>query len=243
MNFLDKAFFELQLDFARAVAKHYAIPFEEALYKYTSIYTRLIGFSDFDPPRQDHPNWQKFLAAFPNEENKQVDYIFSAYLEYEQNKPVVDDGQKKFGCFSYAYMAKDNKFALHFNNVDPQGNLGRDRVAVRLEELKEMFSEMKREQKPEALVYVTSWLLNIGAFTRLLPPTFVNSQTLRDKGAAQDNGWWGQFVDRNGLLKHDLAQKLRENMKQYFPKIDEYFPLKTMRAVAPQQVFYDFYQI
>jgi hypothetical protein len=243
MNLLDKAFFELQLDFADVLAKHFEISFEESLYAYTSIYTRLIGFSDFNPPHADHPKWQTVLKDMPINSAARLDYVYELYLEYEKNKRPTDNGQKLFGCFSYAYIADKDKFALHFTNADPQGNLGRDRVQQRMLDLKELFVSMKNEDHPTALVYVTTWLLGIEAFCRLFAPAFISSQQLRDKGTAQDNGWWGQFLDKEHRLKTDMAAKLRENMKTKRSSIDEYFPLKTMRAEASQQAFYDFYRL
>ncbi len=237
-----KDFFALQLDFAQVLAAYESISFTDALFKYTTIYNRLIGFSDFEPPSQNNPRWLAILANWPQDTSAALEYVYALYQDFEAHKPsVADERLVRVGCFSYSYLPEKNMYALHFNNVDPAGNLGKDRVPVRMKELKELFLLMKQEQRPTAPVYVTTWLLTIEAFNRLFPAAFVESKKPRNKGMAQDNGWWGQFIDKNGMLKVELAEQLRENMKSKRELVDEYFPLRTMRAEAPQRVLEEFY--
>jgi hypothetical protein len=239
-----KEFFQLNLNFAYKIARHYQIPLAEAFYKYTSLYARLIGFSDTAPPSDDHEEWQKVLEDLPDDRQAQLDFIYKKYLDFEENKKQevsANNGQVCFRCFSYFYNADKNLFNLHFTNADPQGNLGRDRVEERMKDFRDLAAAIKKENKRGAGAYMTSWLLSTEAMKRILPPEFIASLKPRNKGVAQDNGWWGQFIDRQGNIKHDLAAQLLENANEHRLSIDEYFPMRTMRGEVPQEVLFDFY--
>lgn len=235
-----KEFFALQIKFAELVGKHCKIPFEKVLFSHTSLYTRLIGYHDEVAPNKSNPKWQEILRGLPKGFKEQTNYIYQKYLDYEKSKPKKTN-QKKFGCFAFSYHEKVNRFELHFSNSDPKGNLGKDRVKCRIKELKELFTTMKSCNKKGARVYLTTWLLGIEAFNRLYPPAFIKAAKPWTAQLAQNNAHWGQFVDRHGSLKKELAKQLLCNASECRSKINDYFPLPCFRSEVEQAVFYDFY--
>ena len=58
-----KAFFDLQLLFARRVTVLSGLPLTRALLEYTNLYVRFGLGRDFDPA---HPTWRAYLAGLPD---------------------------------------------------------------------------------------------------------------------------------------------------------------------------------
>lgn len=238
-----EAFFQLQVHFAHKIAAVYKIPIEKALFRYTSLYVRSIGYFDQQHPDENNPIWQSIIQNLPQSLEAQTEYFFQKHLEYEKKKLMKTpaSNQIMFGCFSYSFNQQKNDFALHFTNNDPEGNLGKSRIEYRQAELKALTESIKEMNKPSATIKTTTWLLSIDAFKRLLPPTFIATPKTKNAGLAQNNAWWGQFVDREGKFREELGEILLANASHYYENIDDYFPLKTLRAESTQEVFFDYY--
>jgi len=240
-----KDFFKLQLDFINLIKDHFNKDLKKCLFFYTCFYVRLLGFHDEHPPDEKDKRWQKIINKLPSDKNLWIDYFYKGYIKFEKNKPKQKkDNQVRFGrfsVFSYSYHKDENAFELHFGNRDPKGNLGRDRVSQRMFELKKMFKSMKSCKKRGAKVYLRTWLFNINAFQRLFPKEFWHSAGLWNKQLAQDLAHWGQFVDRKGNFKKELAKILLKKAKKKRKYINEYFPLPCKRSEVDQKAFYRFY--
>jgi len=238
-----KEFFILQLEFAKIISDKHALSLRESLFKYTSFYVRLLGFSDENPPVATNPDWMKIIAEMPGDQKKQEDYFYNRYLEYENNKQQ-SSSEHSFGCFSYVFDTNSNKYELHFDAIDPKGNFGKDRVDARMKELQEMFVSLRREERQDATFFVRTWLLNIEAFNRLFPKEFITTAKKLQINLAQNNSHWGQFVDRHGYLKKDLADKLLITaLEKHFDHINDYFPLPALIAETSLNHFYTFYNV
>lgn len=231
-----KVFFELQLNFAEQVAPHFNLSFQDSLFQFTSIYIRTLGFNDRQTPQVSNPAWLQFLEALPDTREGQVNFVFNRYQAYEESKPEQPD-KETYGCFSFTPHPEKQTFELHFANTDPEGNLGKDRVEARLSDLKSLASALQAQAQPNDTIFIYSWLLNIEAFQRLMPPTLINQTEVYTKNEAQSNAHWGQFVDRKGMLRTDLADKLLSSVRQRYDTINYYFPLKCLRAEMPVTEF------
>lgn len=243
MKLFDKDFFSLQLDFADIISKKHHLSFEVALFNYTSLYVRLIGFSDETPPLITNPLWQKIINNLQRGKEDRLEYIYREYQKYESNKSKTSNGTV-YGCFSYNFHKTTNDYELHFHNADPLGNLGKDRIESRISDLKHMFSTIKSEEKKDTTFFVRTWLLNIEAFRRLFPQQFILSAKPWGINLAQDNSHWGQFLDRNNKIKQSLADELINKAKDEFhEEINLYFPLQALIARSSLHPLYSFYGI
>lgn len=236
-----KVFFELQLNFAERVAPHFGLTFQDALFKYTALYVRLLGYNDQEPAKVSNPAWLTFIDALPDTRNAQVNFVFNRYQAFEETK-TDRPGQEKFGCFSFSHHTDKNAYELHFANVDPEGNLGADRVETRTTDLKNLAANLQTVAAADATLFACTWLLNIEAFQRLMPPGLLAKTEMYTKDEAQTNAHWGQFVDRHGVLRTDLAAQLMGNAEKKLELINYYFPLKCLRAEIPVSEFVAHYQ-
>ncbi len=243
MAIYSKDFFKLQLQFAQIISEKYECDFAEALFRFTSIYVRLLGFLDEDPPFRENTNWLKIVSDFPKNEDKQLEYIYIKYINHEKNRnrtPIANC----FGCIFFKYHSKTNQYELHYNALEKESGLGYNRIQERLSDLKQLFETIQKEEKPGSTIFVRTWLLNIKAFQRLFPKIFIENAKMWDINLAQDNSHWGQFLDINGNVKLDLAEQLLTNAKsEYHENINSYFPLKVLISEEKTAEFYRFYNI
>ena len=235
-SLLPKELFVLQVEFAYEVARQRGLPLHDALLRYTSAHARM-----FHHPAQGVADgWAVFVAELSEMPENIVDSIYDAYVAKEETSGVPAD-RETFGCFSHQYKEARNTFVLHFGNHDPAGNLGKDRREARLEDLRRLTESIAAQGRLDARVQMTSWLLSIDAFKRLLPEDFVSTIDSVEQDVAQDNGLWGQFLDKEGKVKKELAEQLLTNLRSGRLPVTDCFPCKLKTAKVPQEVFFEKY--
>jgi hypothetical protein len=159
-----KAFFDLQWDFAHKVALISGRPLTQVLLQYTNFYIRFGLGRDFDPM---HPTWQAYLAGL-QEAHDEREWTYRFYLMHATGAmpPVV----AQCGCFSYALLGK-NRIRLHFQNTDiePCSSLGNCYLEQRRTDLAALFRHVQQNMNDHVRVVGVSWLYNLPAYRRLFP--------------------------------------------------------------------------
>ena len=235
-----RAFFDLQLRFARKITVLSGLPLARSLLEYTNLYIRFGLDRDFDPA---HPTWQEYLAGLHDTDDIR-EWTYGFYLKRSDATagPTV---VAAFGCFAYA-RAGDEQIRLHFQNVDTDGHspLAIDRVSRRSAELTALFEHVRRLPRQPRQVVGTSWLYNLDAYRRLFPISYVASAHAI-AGRFQHMPLWGQFLDRHGAIKESVTRQFLARLERQssLESLDRCFPLKALSAAAPVQAFYDFYGI
>jgi hypothetical protein len=234
-----KAFFDLQLQFADKVTILSRLPLARVLLEYTNLYIRFGLGHDFDP---GHPTWQAYLAGLPERDIREWTYAFYRRRPDAMAAPAV---VATFGCFAYARPGGE-WIRLHFQNAetDERSPLALERVSRRRAELAILFAHVKRTQVPPLQVRGVSWLYNLDAYRRLFPISYLATA----HAAAhrfQHMPLWGQFVDRHGAIKEQVARQFLGRLeRQASPDgLDRCFPLQPLAVDAPVQAFYDFYGV
>jgi hypothetical protein len=234
------AFFELNLEFAHKAAEVTGQPWQAALLHYTNLYIRFGLGRDFDPC---HPAWQAYLHGL-REASDPAGWTCQFYRQ--RPEPVgLPPGEVAFGCFSYT-LWDAQRVRLHFHNADPApfSPLSRDRLPHRCRELSAMFAALRARVDPAAVVIGGSWLYNLEAYCRLFPPAFVASARPGD-GDFPYLTLWGQFLDRHGQVKLDLAETFHQRLAQpcSLEHLVDCFPYPVLYLEAPLQVFYEYYGV
>ncbi len=235
-----RRFFELNLLFAQRIAEVSTQTLDDALLNYTILYTRFGLGRDFDPA---NPTWQEYLDGL-----RRVQDLTAYTDEFYRTRPARPDlpaGQPDFGCFSYEVWP-DSRIRLHFHNADTSdyGPLSGQRIDARLSELRQMFRHLKRYIETPTTVVGGSWLYNIEAYRRLFPPAFLATARV----SYADYPFlvlWGQFLDRNGQIKEDLAGQFLDCLKAHcdLEGIKRCFPFPVWRLECPVHFFYEFYRV
>lgn len=235
-----KAFFDLQLQFARKVTVLSGLPLARALLEYTNLYIRLGLGRDFDPA---HPIWREYLAGL-KDTNESGEWTYRFYLTRRQTMaaPAV---VASFGCFSYARLSGD-RIRLHFQNGETDGHspLGIARLGRRLTDLAALFEHVKRTQRQPLHVVGASWLYNLDAYRRLFPVSYIG--TARVAGHRfQRMPLWGQFLDRYGEIKESTTRPFLERLERQssWDRLDQCFPFQVLSVEASVLEFYGFYGI
>jgi hypothetical protein len=233
-----KEFFDLQIRFARAIAALSDMPIEQALLDYTNIYVRFGLGRAFDP---GHPTWRCYVDGL----SKAADVCEWTYRFYlaRTEVPHTQSVVATFGCFSYARQDA-GCVRIHFQNIEPAmvSPLSIDRLPVRLAELYLLFDHIRRNHKEAARVAGTSWLYNLRAYQRCFPEGYVASARIAES-RFRNMPLWGQFLDRNGLVRIGIAEDFIRRLSSVTNLRDlaRSFPFQALAVEAPIAQFYSFY--
>jgi hypothetical protein len=233
-----RAFFELQLRFAGAVAELAGLPLARTLLEYTNLYIRFGLGRDFDPA---HPGWRQYLAGLRST-STDGDWTYHFYRTRAQavTPPAL---VATVGCFSYSRLSHD-RIRLHFLNAEPMScsPLAGERRAQRLAELTALFAHARRTTSEPLRVIGASWLYNLEAYRRLFPTSYLASARSLH-GRFRHMPLWGQFLDRHGEVREHLAQYLLDRLGRQasLEGLDGCFPYQVLGVEAPAADFYGFY--
>jgi hypothetical protein len=233
---LSPAFFELQLQFAASIVQISQLSFEEALLNYTNLYLQFIGRS-FDP---FHPVWQAYLAGLYQASER----VIWTYAFYQRRREHYSP--PPYGCFHYSYLPEENTIRYHFVNADTSGPgpLSKERMPVRLQELKTMFAEIKKHYGDTPIVKGNSWLYNIDAYKRLFPPQY--TQTMKVTGGEfQYMSLWGQFLQHDGQIHRHLADAFLSCLVnlETIEGLASCFPYQVLSPQCSIDLLYKFYRV
>jgi hypothetical protein len=236
-------FFVLQLGFGEALARVLDRPRPDVLLECTALRPSfaLTGWVD-----QQHPDWRAFLDGLDREPDAgaQVDWAYAYYLERQAVAPP--DLTVYHGCFSYAYEAERRTIRLHFAPRDASGlgALSRERMPVRLAELRAMFAAIRADVPDAETVRGGSWLYNVEAYRHLFPPAYLAAATAaKPREELFFMALWGQFLDRHGRLRQPLASDFlaRVARQRDLEGVESCFPCTVLRPRCPIAHFYEHY--
>jgi hypothetical protein len=225
-----KAFFDLQLHFARKVADLGALPFEQALLDYTNLYVRFGLGRKFDC---NHPVWREYLEGLPRAADID-DWTHRFYLTRPHDVPPPSLIATS-GCFSYA-KTDDERIRLHFLNAGTSKHSppGEACLATRFAELRVLFQHARQTQPATLQVAGVSWLYHLHGYRRLFPASYLASA----KPASprfRNMPLWGQFLDRHGDVRQSVAATFVERLAHQtrLNDIAQCFPLQPLALEAP----------
>jgi hypothetical protein len=110
-------------------------------------------------------------------------------------------------------------------------------------ELAALFEHVKRTLGPSPQVVGASWLYNLEAYRRLFPVSYLVTAHVIT-GRFQHMPLWGQFLDRHGAIKGDMAQRFQERLERQasLDGLDQCFPFQVLSVNASVRDFYEFYE-
>jgi hypothetical protein len=234
------SFFDLQFDFAEKVSVLSGLPLTRTLLEYTNLYIRFGLGREFDPT---HPGWLQYLAGLRDAKDpREWTHRFYVRRPDSMAAPAV---VATFGCFSYA-RHRGARIRLHFHNAETDGDspLAIERRERRLADLAALFAHVKRGEGQSLRVIGASWLYNLGAYRRLFPESYLATGHMIE-GRFRHMPLWGQFVNRHGEVKEEMARPFRERLgrQSSLEGLDRCFPLPVLALEAPAREFYEFYGV
>lgn len=234
-----RAFFDLQLRFARKVAALSGLPLADALLQYTNLYVRFGLGRDFDP---DHAIWREYVAGLRDADDL-PEWTYRFYLTRPETEPP--DIVATRGCFSYARLGGD-RLRLHFRNAEGDGRsaLASDRRGRRIAELAALFAHLRHTSDGAARIVGASWLYNLEAYRRLFPASYLATARVASR-RFQHMPLWGQFLDRHGEVRENMTGPFLDRLDRQSDAdhLDRCFPFQVLTAEASAPEFYDFYGI
>jgi hypothetical protein len=239
--------FSLQLQFAQRAAEISGMPLEQAIMEYTQFWRRVgnEGWS-FDP---NIPSWQELIARVDSGEP--ADTV--AYNLYSRNLGTTDSEKSKvyFGCFRFDFNPEfdgdTNVIKIHFKNNDKSGfgPLSKGRQGARFEDLQQMFAFVLQNYPQAQVVHGGSWVYNLNAYRRSFPTFFTENMKVEEVPFPRSSGIWGQFLDSDGKVKPEVAQRFLERVQNAMTldQLLQCFEFKILFPRGDIKEFYRFYGI
>jgi hypothetical protein len=239
-----KAYFGLQVSYARTMAALTHQSLAVALMAQTSLYKLLGAPGAFDP---DEPIWRELVACVDERANTedQSSAIYQYYLKRYPAIPTFGE-ERHWGCFAFEWRPVQRAIRIHFSNEDaPEfGPLSRNRVATRLNELGAMFAVVRAERPDAERVIGGSWLYALDAYRRLFPPSF-SASAAPDEPHLQYRALWGQFLRHDWSMNQPRAEEFLARIARLSDpaRYAECFPCQVLLTSAPVGDFYAFYGV
>ncbi|HET7375477.1 MAG TPA: hypothetical protein VFK30_02150, partial [Anaerolineae bacterium] len=177
-------------------------PLADVLLDHTNFYIRFGLGREFNPA---NAVWCEYLHGLDQAADP-VERTYQFYLQQQAaTKPSLNE--PTFGCFSYSLLSPQ-RIRLHFHNNDPieYSPLSAERRSIRLAELAAMVRHIKTRVSDPTTIAGSSWLYNLGAYRQLFPVEYLTAARVV-KGECAFLTLWGQFMNRFGQIKENLADQ------------------------------------
>ena len=243
---LPRAYFDLQLRFAEAMAVAEDTPLAESVTRNTDFHRRFgLGRRRGESPSPGWVSYLQGLAGMATHERR-VAWTWEFFLGSPAEAQPV--GLVRFGCFYCDPPDATGMLRIHFadqDRGDEIGPLSRARMGDRVRELTQLFGHVGAQAPGVRFVRGGSWLYNLEAYRRLFPPAYAGSRERPDRLARYEGlSTWGQFLDHRGSIKADLRAAFLGNLAKLDPRCpSRVFPLPILLAGAPVECFYEFYAV
>ena len=235
-----KELINLIIQYAKKRSQISRLELIESIKNFTPVYY-LIGNYDWEF-KEDSIYWQEFLQRYENGEDL-VELVYDMYIKNYQEFSNF----KWFGCFRYSFIEYEEGngvVKLHFLNncTSKEGPLALSQRGKRLQELKDLFEDVKENHPNAKYVQGGSWLYNLESYRRLFPKEyFKNIESISPK--PQRLVIWGQFINSEWGVKKDMAEEFLSRLKKAKTEkdLENVFELKEMFPKGDIKYFYDFY--
>lgn len=228
------SFFGLQRQFADRWAEVAPCPRAQAYLDCTTWYHQVCRLGrDFDA---DHPEWRRFVADLDAAGDPDAFIADRAAASHEPSSSTP--------IFDYAWDPEELTVRLHFRPDDgaAQSPLALEAVVQRKGEIRTVIDGALAEHPEAEWVRGRSWLYNLEAYRRLMPPAFIAGLT-PDEHDLQFLATWGQFMTRRGETRPALVELFLERVAaaSTTAALEEAFPLRILETRVPIAAFADFY--
>jgi len=241
-----RAYFDLQLRFATALAARTGLAFTGVVTWCTNLHRRF-GLGMLCPGAAPEPLWTHYLAGLAEraDHRARLDWTMACFATAPAERPPP--GSHRFGCFACDPPGADGVLKLHFANLDGDGvsPLHPRKVAQRRADLSALFTFVRDALPAATSVRGTSWLYHLEAYRRLFPPDYVASRRPPERPLHfHGSSSWGQFLDHRGRVKAAPRDRLLDVLPRLDPAgLREAFPLPALLVTAPIGTFYEHFGI
>ncbi len=231
-------YFSLQLKVARHYAMAAGVTFDVAITHCTNLRRRLHLWG-----HERECRWNDFLAQASRCASDHAAVLALCNARYAA-QPRIEMVQP-FGCFSYDAPDAAGVLRIHF--IAPQSTrmspLAAASIAERMDELRAVFSHVRRTERNAATVRGISWLYHLDAYRRLFPASYAASiQAPSFPLHLNGSSTWGQVLNWRQEVKPVMRDALISRLATLRLEAPwEIFPLQALVATGDIHAFYELY--
>ncbi|MES2999728.1 MAG: hypothetical protein V4787_03485 [Pseudomonadota bacterium] len=230
-----KDYFDLQLRFAARHAELSGAPFSVAVARCTNLRRRFGLWGAAGDAK-----WAAFLAQVPSC-TRHADLLRIAVAAYDC---APWRAPSPYGCFTYDPPDAKGTLRLHFMPHERHRHtspLAAGNLPERRDELRALFTEVRRIHPEVRQVQGLSWLYHLQAYKRLFPHAYIASLTVPAQPLHMDgSSIWGQVLDYRARLKPGIADIVLVRLDESTMNTPWLaFPLQPLAAVCSADFFFD----
>jgi hypothetical protein len=231
-------YFDLQLKFAERYAFVAGMSFDLAIGQCTNLRRRL----NLSGP-EGADRWEGLLARIKSAGGDPA-AARSACMALFESRPCIAR-PRSFGCFSHDGPDQAGVLRIHF--MPPQDTkespLAAANAATRRDELRALFSQLRRTGGHVTSVRGVSWLYNLDAYKRLFPPAYRESVRLPWFAVhLTGSSTWGQVLNWRQEIKPGLRDTVLARLSALKKEAPwEIFPLRARVATCDIRHFHDWF--
>ena len=233
-----KKFIEIQIRLAERLIELSTSRLNEVVEAHT-VFRQILGMP-YGNEIRNQPLWHEFIKGLEGQSDR-VNWAYEFHLRHLPAESNSDD--PSFGCFSFDFHFRP-VVRLHFGNPRNERVLNKESVASRKDELKQMFTYIRRIHPEAERVRGSSWLYNVEAYRRLFPTEYVETAT----PVGYETGFfslWGQFLKGDRSVREGMAEPFLDCLSKQ-TSVDgcmQCFPYEVLRPECAIEPFYRFYGV
>lgn len=148
-----------------------------------------------------------------------------------QGHPLHDAAllaERYLGCFRYDLKPDRGAVYLHFHNlVAPSSPFAVP--GARREDLRKIVAEIEAAGAAPQSVHFETWMNALNPVKELFPAEFAASLQAGEE-FPKGNGWWGQFITRDGQVNAKRAELLKKEGRFEFARLNGHCSWTAFRA-------------
>jgi hypothetical protein len=195
-------------------------------------------------------NWQNLVTKTERDESDILgitEMLWQSYINTEKPYQPLNDTNFVRGSFSCRFSADNSAVGFHLNPHRNSHEYSRAFIPDRIEDLKELTRQIKRQSNGKAIEVTTiSWISNLPSIREAFPKKFVETgRKAMDTDILRNDSSWGQLMGSDGRAKKEVVESTVRNfrMAKNLEELIESFPMPVLIMRGKMGTFYDHYGV
>lgn len=197
--------------------------------------------------QKEDRKWQKMAAKTEMDILGITEMLWQSYKKIEKPYQPLNDSNFVRGSFTCRFSVYSTAVGFHLNPHRNTHEYSRAFLPDRVEDLKELSRQIKRQSSGKAIEVTTmSWINNLPCIREAFPKKFVETgRKAMDVDILRNDSSWGQLMGSDGRAKKEIVESAVNNfrMAKNLDELIESFPMSVIIMRGKMDTFYDQYEV